>query len=333
MPMLPNNTFIMLKKRPNPYTKYQEAKYRRSLLSQTIKDEVDKLGNTPLVNLEISKLGNNKEKTASNSLNGTKKIISDLDKKLLSLAKEHKFQSVIKRLEDQQYNDINAEDNRGDSLLDHAIYGNNIILAKKLRENGAEINSYKPNNNNSILKALLLPEQNLSMVKWLYDEGANIMHKGFLGCNALHNAASSGIIEKIEFVLEKDSNRLLINQISDKMSTTPLEHAIPSGKVANVNLLLQYGAKITYQSLYSAAYQSLSLEIFNSLWQYSSEQVKEKAKSDNSLFCASAINSLSEEADQIKIGKFAETLTAIGVPFEPIEGGQTVEEACLAEYE
>lgn len=273
----------------------------------------------------------------NNSKTDPARSISQQDKTLLELAKKHNFQNnypfkeVRQLLKQDKYDDINARDEEGNSLLDYAIYGNNISLAEELIARNADPNPHLPDQDSAMSNALSLQANNIDMVNLLHKHGADINCKDSLGDNALHQVATSGDVQKMRLVLSQEFSQKLINEKGETVRATPLELAVSTSKIENINLLIKNGAQVTHQCLYSAVSNNSSLGIFNLLWNNSSQEVQSEARSDNSFLCVVARNT-ADNADPTKLKELTERLVELGLPSAATEDGQTMEEAYFEQY-
>ncbi|HOZ68686.1 MAG TPA: ankyrin repeat domain-containing protein [Chitinophagaceae bacterium] len=102
---------------------------------------------------------------------------------------------------------------------------------------------------------------NIDLLKWLVDQGANLDHQDRNGYSALHFAGQNGLVEIARFLLEKGANP----NLQDSHGNSPLWTAVFNSmdEKGVMQLLLKYGADTELRNKYDKSPKDLYLTIYS----------------------------------------------------------------------
>lgn len=187
------------------------------------------------------------------SLGHDSRLSSDLsDDTALVLAVKERHVGVVKILLEHGADPSDRGGGVGSSsVLDTAIWWNNLPLVTLLLEHGADPNA---RDGNYLHLGEAAREGNTKMVQVLIKHGANINAQDGFGETALHKAATGGGLEGVPSslgFLDKYAKtmRLLLDSgadphLRDQFDATPLMKSAGLGYKQGVELLIEYGAKV-----------------------------------------------------------------------------------------
>lgn len=167
------------------------------------------------------------------------KAMENGDNQLADLAQQGMLEMVKEMLTSQKIN-VNAKDKkRGNTPLHWAAYNNNLEMVKYLVEQGAEVNA-KNNCGVTPLHFAAL-NNNLEMVKYLVDKKAEVNAKDKkCGMTPLHWAASENNPEVVKYLIQKKAT---VN-LQDNNGKTALHWAAQKGQLKPIEILVCNGAQI-----------------------------------------------------------------------------------------
>lgn len=120
----------------------------------------------------------------------------------------------------------------GKSALMVAAKKGNLTLAKSLLRAGADVNERTDTQGTPFMFAILGGHQNLA--QWLFKQGADINTVGSNGWSALTIAAAKGQVHLLQWLISEGAN----TQVRDVYRFTPLLRAVDNGYVEAAAVLL-----------------------------------------------------------------------------------------------
>ena len=136
-------------------------------------------------------------------------------------------------------NDVNNQDETGQTQLHKACVQNDIALVISLLEQGPNVNIHDEDDHTPLHLACL--NNNLEIVKILLKNGANVNIQTEYGKTPLHYACSKNNLEIVKILLKHDAQKSF--NIQDEGDSTPLFLACFKNNIDIVNLLIDKGAK------------------------------------------------------------------------------------------
>lgn len=102
---------------------------------------------------------------------------------------------------------------------------------------------------------------NINLLVWLIDHGANLDHQDRIGYTALHFAGQNKLVEIAQYLLEKGANP----NLQDIHGNSPLWTAVFNSmdEKGVVNLLLRYGANVDIKNNYDRTPRDLYRTIYS----------------------------------------------------------------------
>ncbi len=159
----------------------------------------------------------------------------DQDQALIEAASKGDLEHIRELLDKGA--DVNARDEKGQTVLIRTISPRYSVEPKFLIEKGADINAFERE-----LAALTKPlaHHRFEIVKFLLEKGADVNAKDTLGWTALMEAAMKGNVEIVQALLDKGAD---VNA-ETKDGSTALIDAAMEGNVEIVQALLDKGADV-----------------------------------------------------------------------------------------
>jgi ankyrin repeat protein/CHAT domain-containing protein len=136
--------------------------------------------------------------------------------------------------------DPNIENNAGETPLHAAASEGHAQLVSVLLAYGANVNAKDKANLASPLHFAANSPDNLAVVRWLADHGADLNQQTVGGLTPLHLAAASGDVEVTRFLIARRAKL----ELTDEQGKTALSLAAAAGNASVVELLADSGAKI-----------------------------------------------------------------------------------------
>ena len=130
----------------------------------------------------------------------------------------YNFPTTMQILLNHRNIDVNLRSKSGKTTLILAAEGCPVSIAKALLEKGAEIDKTDGKECTPLLYAV--DRDDLSMVQFLIDQGANWEHKDSNGRSLMHRAAIGNRRRVLQWLLEKTGKCLDVNlqTITDKIA-------------------------------------------------------------------------------------------------------------------
>lgn len=135
----------------------------------------------------------------------------------------------------------------GSTLLHLAVNKGNIVMAKLLLENSADVNAKNSLGSTPLDIAVIMGYK--SIARLLLENGADVNTKDLIGFTPLHTAAIVGDTDIAKFLIEngaevdaKKSGGLSLS------NTTPLHWAVYNGQTDTAKLLIERGADVNAKS-------------------------------------------------------------------------------------
>lgn len=134
--------------------------------------------------------------------------------------------------------DINEFDSDGIAALHHAVLNGDLASVQLLLELGANSNAISDDPCNKIAPLHLVPEIHCErMIKLLFDRGADLEARDYIGRTPLYVSCQSGFFENVRLLMEMGANMW----VKDDSGGTLLHAAVDSGSEAMVQLFLHKG--------------------------------------------------------------------------------------------
>lgn len=191
------------------------------------------------------------EKSAEDSAKITDRIIGKVDKKIINdyfkdktpliIAVGNSYLATAKKLIENGAN-VNIYDNEGWSALTYAANNGDIEIAKVLLENNARIRG-------ELLYAIKSPiiENRIGMMKLLIENKADINYTDTNGLNPLNIAVQNGDIQLTEFLMTNKANANILMPDGNGL----IEYAITQDNMDLLQVLVENGADINYAGISS----------------------------------------------------------------------------------
>jgi ankyrin repeat protein len=165
------------------------------------------------------------------------KILLEHYETILMLACAKKQELFVRKLLEHDV-DMTLTNERGDSALVYAIYGNNPKIVKMLLDNGIDVNNVNDTHNTALHIVCNVDKPNKIIIKLLIDGNADVNIINSMGYTALTCACRSGSYDAVKLLLDKgcDVNHKAHN------GDTPLTIAAQANNISIMNLLITNGA-------------------------------------------------------------------------------------------
>ena len=144
-----------------------------------------------------------------------------------------------------------------ESLFIHIEKGRNDLVKGVLKE--ISIDEPDGDGRTALINAAAC--NNIDLIKWLLENGANINYQDRNGYTALHFAGQNKVVELAEFLLSKGADP----NLKDKFGNTPLRAAVHGSALDRsvTKLMLQYKGDPDIKNNYGNSPRSLYQLMFN----------------------------------------------------------------------
>jgi ankyrin repeat protein/WD40 repeat protein len=216
---------------------------------QVIREKVPKLKSGPLFDYLLKVSNGNpaididtvKKYIAESPVDFVNPIFGNYTALFLIAQSRHITEEVLDLLLDAGYNK-EAVDSWGKTALLEALMNNNVVIAKRLIERGANINHAAPSGN---ALSFAVRSGNTDLMKMLLEKGVDLNFVSANGELAINEAISNNNIEIAKYLLTQKIQPIALNSTPEKpLFNPPLCAAVASDNLELVDLVLEAGADI-----------------------------------------------------------------------------------------